>query len=65
MNIYSEESYHVLYRPVFRHYRVSRRHKGGFAIALETPVSNSLFFHVQITLDEKPLVNNRLVSQYA
>ncbi|KAK2898429.1 hypothetical protein QQF64_032359 [Cirrhinus molitorella] len=25
--------------PVYRHYRVSRRHEGGFAIALETPIT--------------------------
>ncbi|XP_042617953.1 signal-transducing adaptor protein 1-like isoform X1 [Cyprinus carpio] len=40
-------------RPVFRHYRVSRRHEGGFAIALETPITCETLHDVINCLLEK------------
>ncbi|XP_059359837.1 signal-transducing adaptor protein 2b isoform X1 [Carassius carassius] len=39
--------------PVFRHYRVSRRHEGGFAIALETPITCETLHDVINCLLEK------------
>ncbi|XP_016379853.1 signal-transducing adaptor protein 2b isoform X2 [Sinocyclocheilus rhinocerous] len=39
--------------PVFRHYRVSRRHEGGFAIALETPITCETLHDVVNCLLEK------------
>ncbi|XP_058640098.1 signal-transducing adaptor protein 2b isoform X2 [Onychostoma macrolepis] len=39
--------------PVFRHYRVSRRHEGGFAIALETPITCETLHDVVTCLLEK------------
>uniref|UniRef100_A0A671R1C9 Signal-transducing adaptor protein 1-like n=1 Tax=Sinocyclocheilus anshuiensis TaxID=1608454 RepID=A0A671R1C9_9TELE len=40
-------------RPVFKHYRVSRRHEGGFAIALETPITCETLHDVVNCLLEK------------
>ncbi|XP_016421604.1 signal-transducing adaptor protein 1-like isoform X1 [Sinocyclocheilus rhinocerous] len=40
-------------RPVFKHYRVSRRHEGGFAIVLETPITCETLHDVVNCLLEK------------
>ncbi|XP_043103525.1 signal-transducing adaptor protein 2b [Puntigrus tetrazona] len=46
-------TYQDINGPVFRHYRVSRRHEGGFAIVLETPINCETLHDVVNCLLEK------------